>query len=175
MNHAVVAAFLALSLSSTPFVPKASPGKPQPPPVVNPKPPPPQPQPPPQDRPEHDRPEHDRPHHHDHSDRGPDYRQDSPEYREDPSLKIIRRNMPQVESCFAQARSRAPSRQGTVVLEWDVDLDARVQHAQVVENTTGDNDLADCILLAVKGWQFRDQDITYPGHLRHAFQLQQSP
>ncbi len=173
MLHAAVTALLALSLSSTPsstpFVPKGSPGKPQPPPVEHPKPPPP----PPQDRPEHDRPDHDRPHP-DRSDRGPYYRQNGPEYREDPAVAIIRRNMPQVESCQERARLHSPDIQGSVVLEWDINLDGRVERAQVMENSTGDTELAGCILQAVQGWQFRDQVATYPGHIRHPFRFQSS-
>ncbi|MFL5344977.1 MAG: TonB family protein [Hyalangium sp.] len=171
MLHTAVTALLALSLSSTPFVPTGSPTKNKPPPPVeHPKPPP-----PPQDKPpEHDRPDHDRPHP-DHSDRGPYYHQNGSEYREDPALEIIRRNMPQVDGCFGRIHLQAPSLQGTVTVEWDIDIDGRVQRAQVVGNTTGDTELGNCILLAVKGWQFRNGDVTYPGHMSHAFQLQASP
>jgi hypothetical protein len=177
MIHTWVTTLLALSLSSTPpFVPKGSPGKPQSPPVEHPKPPPP---PPEDNHHEHDRPDHDRPDHdpsHDWTNRGPYYPQpqDGSQYREDPAIGIIRRNSSQTDSCFARFHQQSPNVPAVVVVEWDINLDGRVERAQVMENSTGDTEVASCILRAVQSWEFRHRDATYPGHMRHSFQLQPS-
>lgn len=171
MIHTVVTALLTLSLSSAPpFVPKGSPGKPQSPPVEHPKPPPP----PPQDHHDHDQSDHDQSHNG--TDRGPYYPQpqEGSQYQEDPAVGIIRRNMPQVDSCFARIHQQSPSTPALVVVEWDINIDGRVERAQVMENSTGDTEVAGCILRAVQSWEFRHRGATYPGHMRHSFQLQPS-
>lgn len=164
MLDTALTTLLVLSLSSTPFVPKGSPSKGNPPPPVeHPKPPPPP--------PTHDRPDHDQPHP-DHSDRGPYYQQDGSQYQEAPADRVIRRHMDQVEGCMGRVHMQAPNLHGVVTLEWDVGLDGRVQQATIMDNSTGDTELGNCILQAVKSWEFRHGDATYPGHIRHSFELQ---
>jgi TonB family protein len=80
--------------------------------------------------------------------------------------------MHQVESCWASARAWAPTLQGEITVEWDITETGDVEKAEVTGNTTGKPDLANCILQAVKGWRFRDPNVSYPGHVRHPFRFQ---
>ncbi|WP_224244609.1 AgmX/PglI C-terminal domain-containing protein [Hyalangium gracile] len=157
MAHPLAMALLALSLSSTPVIPRATGRAPKPPaPVENPKPPPPAPETPQPQRPPRDEPSE-------------QHAQNT--QREDPAFAVIRQNTSQIESCFARARARSPRIQGEVVVEWDMTLGGYVEKAQATSNTTGDSELASCIVSAVKGWSFPGRDITHPSHLRHAFRL----
>ncbi len=171
MTHVVVVAFLALSLNNTPpntgmwggstkFPPRPTKPKPPPdkPPENSPERPPPDEEEPRPGRPDRDDPSAGQP----------------PQYHEAPHLTVIRRNMHQVESCFASARAWSPTLQGEVVVEWDISLTGDVERAEVTSNTTGKPELAGCILQAVKGWKFRDSNMTYPGHVRHPFRFQSS-
>jgi TonB family protein len=97
-----------------------------------------------------------------------------PQYREEPYLTVIRRNMFQVESCWNSARVWSPALRGEVVVEWDISPTGDVEKAEVTGNTTGKPDLASCILQAVKDWKFRDPNMSYPGHVRHPFRFQPS-
>jgi hypothetical protein len=52
---------------------------------------------------------------------------------------------------------------GTIALKWAV-KDGRVTSAEVVENTTGNSPVADCIIARIQGWQFPEtfeREITY--------------
>lgn len=174
MTHVVAMAFLALSLNNTPTVPGMKggagsarytprPSKPKPPPPDKPSED--RPTPPPADEGESrpPRPERDEP--------SPT---PLPQVQEAPYLTVIRRNMFQVESCFDRARTWSPALQGEVVVEWEISAQGDVENAVVASNTTRNEDLAGCILQAVKGWKFREPNASYPSHVRHPFRFQSS-
>jgi TonB family protein len=174
MIHAVVMTFLALSLSSTPNPPAIGSGKAKYPPRTE-KPKPPSQDPPSQDRPapappeqEEEEPRPRRPN------RDEDAHSGVPQSHEAPHLAVIRSNMPQVENCFDRARAWSPALRGEVVLEWEISSDGTVERAVVTGNTTGNTELADCILQAVKSWRFRETNGPSPRHVRHPFQFQSS-
>ncbi|HVG60491.1 MAG TPA: AgmX/PglI C-terminal domain-containing protein [Hyalangium sp.] len=171
MTPVVLIAFLTLSLNNTPpgMGPRGGGSAKFPPRPTKPKPPPPdkpseeRPDPPPHDQEE---PQPSRP------DYGTPLPVQAPQYREEPHLAVIRRNLSQVNSCFESARSWSSTIQGEVVVEWEIGEAGDVQKAEVTGNTTGKPDLANCILQAVKGWRFNEPNTTYPTHVRHAFRLQ---
>jgi TonB family protein len=171
MTPVVLMAFLVLSLNNTPpaSIGMGSGSAKFPPRPTKPKPPPPdkpseeRPSPPPQDQEE---PQPGRP------DRGEPLPVQVPQYREEPHLAVIRRNISQVNSCFESARTWSSMLQGEVVVEWEISETGDVEKAEVTGNTTGKPDLANCILQAVKGWRFNEPNTTYPSHVRHAFRLQ---
>jgi TonB family protein len=172
MIHVVATALLALSLNQYPNLPSQAGSKAKAPPRTE------KPKPPPPKEPSQDKPmpapsddEAPRPHK---PDRDEDAQSQVPQYREEPYLAVIRRNMPHVESCFARARAWSPALQGEVVVEWEISPGGTVYKAQVTGNSTGSADLADCILQAVKTWTFREPNATYPTHVRHPFRFQSS-
>jgi TonB family protein len=168
MTHVVAMALLALSLNQTPntgrakakFPPRTE--KPRPPPPEEPS----------QDRPTPAPPEDEAP-----RPRPPNRDEDSQRHvphHEEPYLALIRRNMPQIESCYARARTWSPALHGVVVVEWEISPSGDVFKAEVTGNSTGNTELASCILQAVKTWTFREPNASYPSHVRYPFRFQSS-
>jgi TonB family protein len=171
MIHVAAMALLALALNQSPNTARAGGKAKFPTRTEKPKPPPPQE--PSQDSPAPTPPEDDEP------------RPQRPPVYEDPQsivlqtrqpghLAVIRRNMPQIENCYARARSWSPALQGEVVVEWDITPGGDVTKAQVTANSTSSSELADCVLQAVKTWTFREPNEAYPTHVRHPFRFQSS-
>lgn len=164
MLHVAAMALLALSLNQVPntgrakakFPPRTE--KPQPPPLP--------PQQPTPDTPAPSQPSDDAP--------PPQLPSQPLPFQEEPYLAVVRSHSPQIESCFARARAWSPAVQGEVVVEWDISPGGNVFGATVTSNTTGNSDLASCVLQEVKTWIFRASDSSYPTRVRHPFRFQSS-
>ena len=74
----------------------------------------------------------------------------------------------------ARARTGSPALQGEVVVEWEISPGGDVFKAEVTGNSTGNTELAGCVLQAVKTWTFREPNVSYPSHVRHPFRFQSS-
>lgn len=162
MIHIAAMALLALSLNQTPNTGRAK--AKFPPRTEKPRPPPPQ-QPTPE-TPAPSQPDAEAP--------SPQFPSQPPPFQEEPYLAVIRSHSPQIESCFARARAWSPAVQGEVVVEWGISPGGNVFGATVASNTTGNSDLASCVLQEVKTWIFRASDSSYPTHVRHPFRFQSS-
>lgn len=75
-------------------------------------------------------------------------------------------NKGQIKSCYEEQLIRDPSLSGKVELAWTVDVDGSVSTIDVAENTTGNEDLADCMARRVKRMQFPEGEepvsVSYP-------------
>ncbi|KFE68935.1 AgmX/PglI C-terminal domain-containing protein [Hyalangium minutum] len=162
MIHVAAMALLALSLNQVPNTGRAK--AKFPPRTEKPRPPPPQ-QPTP-DTPAPSQPHDDAP--------PPQLPSQPPPFQEEPYLAVIRSHSPQIESCYARARAWSPAVQGEVIVEWDISPGGNVFGATVTSNTTGNSELASCVLQEVKSWIFRASDSSYPTHVRHPFRFQSS-
>ncbi|WP_224371059.1 AgmX/PglI C-terminal domain-containing protein [Hyalangium versicolor] len=94
-----------------------------------------------------------------------------PPSHEAADLKVIRQNTSQVQGCYERARAKSSRTQGEVIVEWDITTWGGVDKARVTSNTTGDKELADCLLQAVKTWQFEARESDAPTHMSHPFRL----
>jgi len=172
MTHVLAMALLALSLNQTPNTTARAGAKAKFPPRTE-KPRPPSPDKPSQDRPTPAPPKDEEPRPH-----SPNPNEDAqsgvPQPREEPYLAVIRRNMPQIDSCYASARTWSPALQGVVIVEWELSPGGDVFKAEVTGNSTGNTELAGCVLQAVKTWTFREPNVSYPKYVRHPFRFQAS-
>jgi hypothetical protein len=67
--------------------------------------------------------------------------------------KQLATQLPQLEHCLADARSRDPDVTGSITLQWAV-ADGRALDASVVEDSTGDHALASCVSRRAARWTF---------------------
>jgi len=165
-------ALLALSLNQAPTHTGTGGAKVKYPPRTE-KPKPPPPEQPSQDKPTPAPPQDDEPRPH-RPPRDEDSHSGAPQSREEPYLAVIRQNMFQVESCYGRARTWSPALQGVVTVEWEISANGDVFKAEVTSNSTGNTELADCVLQAVKTWTFREPNASYPRYVRHPFRFQSS-
>jgi hypothetical protein len=68
--------------------------------------------------------------------------------------RIVRAHINEVRSCYNAGLTRNPSLDGRVTIQFSIVGTGKVASSVVQENTTKDNDVANCIAKAVKRWQF---------------------
>jgi outer membrane biosynthesis protein TonB len=75
-------------------------------------------------------------------------------------------NKRQIKSCYEEQLARDPDLSGKVELAWTVAADGSVDRVDVAENTTGNEDLADCMARRVRRMQFpggeEPVEVSYP-------------
>lgn len=67
--------------------------------------------------------------------------------------KVVQKNAGQLKYCYETQLKANPDLSGRVEIEWNI-TGGRVTAADVFANTTGDNDLATCIVSKIKRWSF---------------------
>lgn len=76
-----------------------------------------------------------------------------PERSEAAIREGVRKNFHMIGPCFAFVRDN-PDLQGVVKLDLTITPGGRVRHAEVIDNTTGNKGLADCLASAATLWVF---------------------
>ncbi len=75
-------------------------------------------------------------------------------------------NKKQVKSCYETVRVEEPDLAGKVEVAWTVSTEGAVTDIGVANNTTGSDDLANCLVRRIKRWEFpaadEEQQVTYP-------------
>lgn len=75
-------------------------------------------------------------------------------------------NKKQVKSCYETVRVEEPELAGKVEVAWTVSMEGAVKDIGVANNTTGSDDLANCLVRRIKRWEFpatdEEQQVTYP-------------
>jgi|GEM_PF-3460500 TonB family protein len=66
----------------------------------------------------------------------------------------VRKNFHLIGPCFSFVKDN-PDLQGTVTLNLTITPSGRVRHAEVIDNTTGNRGLADCLASAATLWGFK--------------------
>jgi hypothetical protein len=83
--------------------------------------------------------------------------------------KYMSRKKGQTKACFEEQLKANPDLAGKVELSWTVIPNGSVTDVVVKSNTTGNDDLANCLVRRIKRWQFPEGDdeyeITYPFNL----------
>lgn len=82
-------------------------------------------------------------------------------------VKHIRRRLGGIKHCYEKRLKRNPQLQGKIVIRFVIHPGGRVIEVEVVENTTGDSELAACIAARVKSIRFPpteggETSVTYP-------------
>ncbi|RLB59093.1 MAG: hypothetical protein DRI34_02910 [Deltaproteobacteria bacterium] len=82
-------------------------------------------------------------------------------------VKRIRRRLGGIKHCYEKRLKRNPQLQGKIVIRFVIHPGGRVIEVEVVENSTGDSELAACIAARVKAIRFPPTDggetsVTYP-------------
>jgi hypothetical protein len=67
---------------------------------------------------------------------------------------VVRRHHGGLKRCYDAALAGRPAFVGKVSLEWVIDPDGEVARVSVVSNTTGSDELADCLLHQVASMHF---------------------
>jgi hypothetical protein len=83
---------------------------------------------------------------------------------EDAVRRVLRRMKGQIRYCYDKRLKEKPNLAGRVEIEFSV-RQGRVLSASIFSNTTGDSELAACILRVVKSWRFDEEiemDVIYP-------------
>lgn len=78
--------------------------------------------------------------------------------------KVVQKNAGQLKYCYETELKANPDLSGRVEIEWNI-VGGRVTAAEVFANTTGDNDLATCIVSKIKRWSFPPEiqgDVQWP-------------
>jgi hypothetical protein len=83
--------------------------------------------------------------------------------------KTVRKYSPQLKYCYETRLRANPNLSGRVEIEWAM-VGGRVTSTSVFANTTGDNELADCIAKKIKNWTF---DATAGGDVQWPFVFKQ--
>ncbi|MCA9683303.1 MAG: AgmX/PglI C-terminal domain-containing protein [Myxococcales bacterium] len=68
--------------------------------------------------------------------------------------RIVRSHLMEVRGCYNAGLSKDPHLEGRVMIQFSIIGTGAVGSAVVQENTTGDNDVGNCIAKAVKRWKF---------------------
>lgn len=82
--------------------------------------------------------------------------------------RVIHRNRSQIRYCYELELQRAPDLHGRVALRFTIAANGSVAQASVRENTTGNAQLAQCLVTRLKNWQFPEPKgggiviVTYP-------------
>ncbi len=81
--------------------------------------------------------------------------------------KMMRRRLSGIKRCYEKRLKRNPELRGKVVIRFVIHPGGKVIEAEVVENTTGDSELAACVRSVVKRIRFGKTDgsetmVTYP-------------
>ncbi|HOX45846.1 MAG TPA: AgmX/PglI C-terminal domain-containing protein [Myxococcota bacterium] len=81
--------------------------------------------------------------------------------------KVVQRRVGGIKSCYEARLKRNPELKGKVVVKFVIHPGGKVLEADVIENTTGDSDLAACIAAKVKSIRFPAAEggetvVTYP-------------
>jgi outer membrane biosynthesis protein TonB len=81
--------------------------------------------------------------------------------------KVVKRRLGMIRRCYERKLKRDPNLRGKVVVRFVIHSGGRVIEVEVVENTTGDSDLAACVAGRVRSIRFGPADggdtlVTYP-------------
>ncbi len=68
--------------------------------------------------------------------------------------RIVRRHLSQIQGCYVDARGRAPSVKGRLLIRFLIGTNGGVHRPRVIRNTSGDSRLGQCIRGKVARWQF---------------------
>ena len=77
---------------------------------------------------------------------------------------VIKRYAGQLKYCYERRLRQVPDLEGRVELGWSV-FDGAVEGVYVVSNSTGDSELADCMMKKVRAWSFPSDvegDVSWP-------------
>ena len=93
----------------------------------------------------------------------------APELEVDPAAgmsvdQVIRRYASQTQYCHETAKERYSQVEGRVSVAWDV-VDGEVVDVQIVDDTTGDPQMAGCVARKVRYWRFpegMDAEVEHP-------------
>jgi outer membrane biosynthesis protein TonB len=82
-------------------------------------------------------------------------------------MDVLRRRMGGIKSCYEKRLKRNPELKGKVVVRFVIHAGGAVMEAEVLENTTGDAELASCISDRIKSIRFPQAEgaettVTYP-------------
>jgi len=84
----------------------------------------------------------------------------------DDAKKYLSRKKGQVKACYENQLKANPELSGKVELGWTVNPDGSVSGVSVLSNSTGNEDLANCIVRRIKRWRFSESEdefeIRYP-------------
>jgi hypothetical protein len=75
--------------------------------------------------------------------------------------RVIRGYYPRIKACYERRLKEIPDLQGRVEVEWYVD-GGRSSEIQVMSNSTGDGELADCISGSIGTWSFPPEILDFP-------------
>lgn len=87
--------------------------------------------------------------------------------------RIVRNHFREVTHCYNQGLVRDPNLEGRVAIQFSIGPTGKVMLAAVTENTSGDQNVGNCIAKAVKRWTFPKPTtggtamVNYPFVLRH--------
>jgi TonB family protein len=68
--------------------------------------------------------------------------------------RIVRAHINEVRYCYNKLLVKEPTAEGKVTVSFTIDATGKVSASSVADNTTGNDDVAECIAKAVKRWTF---------------------
>jgi TonB family protein len=68
--------------------------------------------------------------------------------------RIVRAHINEVRHCYNKLLVKEPTAEGKVTVSFTIDATGKVSVSSVTDNTTGNDDVAECIAKAVKRWTF---------------------
>ncbi|HJZ85085.1 MAG TPA: AgmX/PglI C-terminal domain-containing protein [Polyangia bacterium] len=77
-----------------------------------------------------------------------------PSPEEDGVRFVVQHHLPQVQACYQRALKQAPELRGIIDLQFTVEPDGSAVGAHAIENTTGSEELAGCLVRTVESWTF---------------------
>ena len=69
--------------------------------------------------------------------------------------RMIRARLRSIQACYDQRLRRNPTLTGKVTVSFTIEVDGRVTGARAVENTVGEQGVADCVLVALGRMRLR--------------------
>lgn len=82
--------------------------------------------------------------------------------------RVVRRHLGEVNACYSKELARNPALQGRVMVQFIIAASGSVKEAKTQSSTLGSPAVEDCIVAALKSWEFPkpspsgDVVVTYP-------------
>lgn len=97
----------------------------------------------------------------------------APTITADDVVGVVKRKKKQVKTCYEKELKGEPDLYGVVQVGWTVTASGSVRNVKVISNSTGNDDMEECIERTIAGWSFPASgagvDIEYPFKFRPAF------